>query len=237
MNNLWIFGHSLCLPFNLENSKPGWVELLAEKNNLTPLNYAQPGADNFFIYSSFLNNKKFIKENDIVVVGWSHYSRKSFVLDRDNQNQTNVIDTSLVYDNNGIEFIRSNNPVNGDSSKWLSMKPFSRGIYYYDTWFNNYYSKYEQQCNFQSYLDSLFYNCSNYIPFFFSKDSIDGMDVPHTHAGFITEFIIENKFQISKDDIHLNETGHIAWANHLQSFVDECILTTCHPRHKLGEIN
>lgn len=236
MNNLWVFGHSLCLPFNLEKSATGWVDLLAEKNNLNPLNYSQPGADNFYIYRSFLNNKKFIKENDIVIIGWSHYSRKSFVLDRNNKNQTALIDTSLVYKSNGIEFIRNNNPINGDSNKWLSMKPVERGVDYYDNWFNNYYSKYEQQSNFQSYLDSLNYNFPNYIPFFFSKESIEGIDTPQTHAGFITEFIIENKFQISKEDIHLSETGHISWANHLQSFVDECILTTCHPRHKLGEI-
>jgi len=226
MSNLWIFGHSLCLPFNLAESSHSWAEQLADKNNLRLLNYAQPGADNFFIYSSFLNNRSFIKENDIAIIGWSHYSRKSFVLDRSNKNQTDLLDSSLLYHSNGIEFIRNNNPINGDSNKWLLMKPVSRGIDYYDNWFNNYYSAYEQKCNFQSYIDSVFHTCpGNYIPFFFSEESATEIDITHRHAGFITEFIIENKVQISKDDIHLNETGHKMWANRLQSFVDECILT------------
>ena len=113
MTNLWVFGHSLCLPFNLSKLSTGWAEQLAEKNNLVLLNYAQPGADNFFIYSSFLNNRSNIKHDDIVIIGWSHYSRKSFVLDRSNKNQTNLLDSSLLYNSNGIEFIRSNNPING----------------------------------------------------------------------------------------------------------------------------
>ena len=85
---------------------------------------------------------------------------------------------------------------------------------------------YEQKCNFQSYVDSAFHTCpGNYIPFFFSEESAIDVDITHKHAGFITEFIIENKVQISKDDIHLNENGHNMWANRLQNFIDECILT------------
>ena len=204
----------------------GWADFLAETNNLQLVNCAEPGADNFFIYSSFLNNKKFIKEDDIVIVGWSHYSRKSFVLDRTNKNQTNLINTSLVYNSNGLEFIRNNNPVNGNLSRWLLMKPVDSGIEYYDHWFNNYYSEHEQKFNFQSYIDSVLHTCpGKYIPFFFSQESVCGVDISDNHAGFITEFIANNQFQISKTDTHLSNIGHQEWAKHLQPFVDGCIIT------------
>ena len=222
---LWLFGHSLCLPFGLEN-EPGWGDLLAQDLGAELINLARPGVDNFYIYYCYQQALTHIAPEDYVVIGWSHYSRKSFVLDRSNKNQIDLLDSSLLYHSNGIEFIRSKNPINGDSNKWLLMKPVSRGIDYYDNWFKDYYSEIEQKYNFQSYIDSVFHTCpGNYIPFFFSKESTTEIDITHKHAGFITEFIIENKVQISKDDIHLNETGHKMWANRLQSFVDECILT------------
>ena len=227
MKTLWVFGHSGCLPYELKEAAPGWTEVLAEKNKLNLVNFSELGADNFFIYSSFCNNKSFIKENDVVIIGWSHYSRKSFVLDRKNKNQINILDTSYLYTVNGTEFIRSKNVPNGDASKWLSMKPFSRGIEYYDIWFDDYYSAHEQKCNFQSYVDSVLYTCpGKYIPFFFSQESVHGVDISkNNHAGFMTEFIVDNQFQLSEKDMHLNEIGHQAWAKHLQTFVDECIIT------------
>ena len=63
---------------------------------------------------------------------------------------------------------------------------------YYDTWFKNYYNAYEQKCNFQSYFDSIKSTCPGYyLPFFFSKESINGIDISGvTNAGFMAEFIL-----------------------------------------------
>ena len=218
MSTLWVFGHSICLPFNLTDCT-GWSDLLSKKLNVNCVNLAEPGADNFYIYDSFLKNKDSIKENDIVVIGWSHYSRKSFVLDRTNPAQTAVIDNSLLYKSKNTEFIRSNSATRVPSA-WLTLTPINRGVSYYDIWFENYYSAQEQKTNFQGYLDSVLLNSINskfrYLPFYFGKESVDDIDISNCcHAGFMTEFIVDHKLQISKYDLHLSKHGHTIWADYL----------------------
>jgi hypothetical protein len=102
---LWVFGDSLSLPFDLEFADQGWPSLLSKKLNAELKNFAEVAADNFFIYSCYLENKKYIQSGDLVVAGWSHPSRKSFVLDRNNSAQVQVIDDSYVYHTHQ-EFIR-----------------------------------------------------------------------------------------------------------------------------------
>ena len=209
-----VFGSSLCLPFNLDPTIKDWPTILQDTLQIKCINLSQPGADNFFIYHSYLENLKEFKNNDIIIIGWSHYSRKSFVLDKNNQDQVSLIPQSLVYKTKTKEFIRGNNP-SVNVQQWLNMQPKNRNVPYYDTWFNKYYSEYEQKCNFQSYLDSVTLTCpGKYIPFFFSKESVNDINIP-SHAGFITEFIIDNNVSISPTDAHLNEKGHSMWANHI----------------------
>jgi len=80
---LWIFGQSMCLPHGL-NEEQGWPWLLSRQLNIDYKNFAQPGADNFFIYHTFLENCSLITQDDLVIIGWSHPNRKSFVLDDKN---------------------------------------------------------------------------------------------------------------------------------------------------------
>ena len=49
-DNVWIFGSSVCLPFNLENPFDGWPNIIEQQLNTKCINLAQPAADNFFIY-------------------------------------------------------------------------------------------------------------------------------------------------------------------------------------------
>ena len=211
---LWVFGHSVCLPTDLENTKDGWPELLSKKLGIGYKNFAQPAADNFYIYSSYVENKKHIQPSDIVIVGWSHPNRKSFVLDRENSNHMLILNESLTYNVNGIEFIRSKNKKPSTFRNWLGLTPKDTGKQFYDVWFNNYYSEYEQKINLQSYYDSVKLTCNGlYIPFFFSEESIANINV--VGAGFILEFIIENQVAISDDNIHPSATGHKIWSEHL----------------------
>jgi len=212
---LWIFGHSVCLPYNLNDPNNGWDRLLAKKLNYNLINLAQPGSDNFYIYQCYLQHKEHIKKEDTVLIAWSHYSRKSFVLDRNNTAQTNVLDKSLLYKTKDIEFIRKENA--SAVPKWTLMSPVNSGALYYDSWFENYYSAYEQKCNFQSYFDSVATRCNaTYLPFFLSQESIKEIDVTSVpNAGSIVEFILEHNVMISKEDMHFNVQGHSLWAEHV----------------------
>jgi len=212
---LWIFGQSMSLPFNLNREEDGWPYLVSQQLGMDYQNFAKSAADNFFIYHCYLEVRDQIKADDIVIIGWSHPSRKSFVLDRSNAKQMAVLDTSIYYKTKTQEFIRSSNPVKDSWQKFLQlMKPSNKGVEYYDTWFTEYYSEYEQRCNFQSYVDSVSHTCTGlYLPFFFSKESIIGIDADGT--GHMVDFILEHDVAISKDDCHLNENGHKLWADNL----------------------
>lgn len=225
MKKLWIFGHSLCLPFNLADTEDGWDRKLASLFQLECTNHASPAVDNFYIYYKFLECRAQIDSNDLVIIGWSHYSRKLFVVNENNSNHKKCFDTSLIYKTENASFMRNQNPVTGNATKWLHMKPKDSGSKFYDNWYNNYYSELEQQINLQSYLESVKYTCpGKYLPFYFSKESVQGVTIDDYHAGFVTEFIIENKISISKDDLHFSAQGHTLWALHLKETIKKLYL-------------
>ena len=219
---IWIFGHSVCLPYGLAEGTQGWADILSNKLGFDLINFARPATDNFFIYQCYLHYKNQIRKQDIVIISWSHYSRKSFVLNRSLESQTSVLDNSLHYVTGDHEFIRSVNTSVNNATKWLVMKPINRGIAYYDNWFENYYNPYEQKCNFQSYFDSVRLTCTGqYIPFFLSKESVEDIDISGIpNAGYMVEFILENNVMIGSDDIHLNEYGHKLWAEQIFKAID-----------------
>lgn len=220
-NKLWIFGDSFCTAMYLPSDDLGWPIILANKLGLECSNFAKVACDNFYIYASYLANKSFIADQDLVIIGWSHPSRKSFVLDRNNPEHNVVIDQSFLYKLYQQEFIRSNNhpQVNDDYSKLLHLTPRDSGIQFYDNWFKNYYSKFEQNCNFQSYFDSVKATCpAKYVPFFFSKKSTNQVDV--SGAGYMLEFVLENNVAISEENLHLTEQGHKMWAEYLFNVID-----------------
>lgn len=196
----------------------GWPHLLSKMLNVDCKNLAEPAADNLFIYRCYLDTRHLIKDNDYVVIGWSHPSRKTFVVDQSIPAQQEVIDKSKIYSTSSAKFMRLINSLNPDPAKWLNrLTPVSRGNSYYDQWFKNYYSDIEQATNFQSYVDSVALTCTGrYLPFYFSKESVHSIDISRVkHAGFLSEFISENNFNISNSDAHLNAKGHKVWAQQL----------------------
>jgi hypothetical protein len=222
-STVWVFGQSMGLPFNIDNVSRGWAELISQQLGFECNNLAQSASDNFFIYQSYLQRQSLIDKNDLLFVVWGHPNRKTFVLDRDNPNHIKVFDTSIYFKDNDIEFIRSNNPVTDNANKWAFLAPTPSNNKFYDTWFNDYYSNYEQNVNFQSYYDSvkLTAPCS-YVPVYFSKESVEKITVDPTL--FYLDFVVDNKCNISDDDYHLNEIGHKLFANSVLPFVTKQLI-------------
>lgn len=213
---LWTFGSSLCLPFNLDKSSNPWPKMLADRLEMDCVNLSEPGADNFFIYQNYLYHKNNLLVDDLLIIAWSHYSRKSFVFDKNNVEQSQVYDKSLQYHTGPWTFIRNLNPIS-PIDNWIHFQPRDTGRLYYDKWFRNYYSEYEQKCNFQSYLDSV--NSTSpcrYMPLFFSKESVQGIEVNTESATeYLADYILENNLSISDKDAHLSKYGHILLTDHL----------------------
>jgi lysophospholipase L1-like esterase len=212
---LWVFGDSLSLPFDLDNDHQGWPSLLGNRLGADVKNFAASAADNFFIYSCYLENKKYIQSQDLCVVGWSHPSRKSFVFDQNNTKHVDAIGTGHVYTTPTQKFFRNKNFKNITKNYWVPQsKPVPSGKEFYDTWFENYYSEYEQMYNLQSYHDSVKYTCpAKCIAFFLSKESVAGLTL--NSSNFALDFIIERQLNISNTNLHFNSAGHVAWADHL----------------------
>lgn len=212
---LWIFGQSQCLPYDLADKNFGWDKILSIKLGCAVKNLAKAGADNLFIFYSILEHIQSIKTNDIVVVGWSHPSRKTFIL---NQKQSKKLkNSSIVYDTHKHLFFRSKgHPVHSIKDtmhKWFSMKPKQSGIGFYDTWFRDYYNMEEQKINFQSYIWSVdaLMRKATYVPFYFSADSIK--DLKNVSKKMcMAEFVKANRVAISNSNAHMNLKGHRLWA-------------------------
>jgi hypothetical protein len=163
--------------------------------------------------------------DDMLIMAWSHYSRKCFVYDNNNAEQNKVYDQGLRYYTGSKTFIRNVNVTNPGStmSRWLSMKPKDTGRSYYDNWFQNYYSEYEQKCNFQSYLDSVnFSRPCKYLPLFFSKESVQDLETRSgSNTEYLADYIFEHDLSIGTTDAHLSENGHVTLANHVFDLIDQ----------------
>jgi hypothetical protein len=193
----------------------GWPYLLSQELNAEYVNFAQASVDNLFIYHTFLENYKQISQDDIVIIGWSHPARKTFVFDKNNPVHNTALPDSLQYTTATKTFFRSFNKRPDTKSKWSLLKPKDTGLEFFDTWFNNYFSKHEQRCNFQSYLDSVQLRVSGrYIPFYFSQESTAGLNTSH-NGNCMLDFVIEHNVAISDQDYHPNAHGHMLWCQHL----------------------
>ena len=226
-NNLWIFGQSHCLPYSLQDQNAGWDQLLAKKLGYSLKNFARPGADNLFIFYSILENIGKIMESDIVVVGWSHPSRKTFIMDK---NQSNKLKNySLIYKTRKHKFLRSKghprHSLRDTMKKWFNMKPKQSGIDFYDTWYNDYFNLQEQKINFQSYLLSARQLLSNnvYVPFYFSVDSTKNLKNVSKNM-CVAEFVQRHSVAISKLNAHMNNKGHKLWAKKLYKEVKKNVI-------------
>ena len=127
----------------------------------------------------------------------------------------NAKDTSIIRQADLVDLV-------DNANKWANLRPRASDNQFYDKWFEDYYSEYEQNVNFQSYYDSvkLTAPCS-YVPVYFSKQSVEKISIDPTL--FYLDFVIDNECNISDDDYHLNEIGHRLFVDSLLPYVTKTL--------------
>jgi lysophospholipase L1-like esterase len=213
--NLWIFGDSNGTGYNLAPGEMYWGDVLSQSLKFDLIiNLARPAVDNFFIYQAILQECQKIAKDDVVIVGWSHPNRKTFLLDRNSNDHLNLIPNSFVYESHGREFFKFDGTARGNAiSTALKLSPRDSGFEFFDNWFKHYYNEFEQKTQFQSFIDSINLRLPNTIHFFFSKESVTDIQISDPDPFCVLDFAMENKLYISKDDYHLNVQGHKQLAN------------------------
>lgn len=214
-NNLWVFGDSLSTSYGLDNDNQSWPKIIADRLGLQLVNKAREACDNFYIYHTILNNLNNIKDTDIVIVGWSHPNRKSFILNKQNPYHTKSLDKSIMFETEYHTFFRSNGPIRVDCDNVSKFNPSSSGIDFFDFWYDNYFDKHEQTTIFQSYIDSVHYRLPNHIAFFFSQSSLDCIKIFESKPMCMIDFVLENNYNLNVSDYHPNIDGHVCWADNL----------------------
>lgn len=201
---LWIFGHSACQPYMLGDDSRFWGRQLAKRLTCDQIiNRAQAASDNLYIYHTILQEHRAISQDDFVVVGWSHPSRKTFVMEK--KLSADLENHCMIYPGRPA-FFRSAYRGNNNQQKWAVMTPSNKGVAFFDQWFETYFSRTEADINFQAYIDSARgLIAGRYLPFYFSQESISNLLV----SGFCwLDWIIENRCWMSESDLHPDMTGH-----------------------------
>jgi hypothetical protein len=219
MQKLWVFGHSACTNYNSPNSE-SWPSILAKKIGYSLINQSYPASDNLVIFTNIIESNHKIKADDLVIVGWSHPSRKTFVLNKDNPHQQACLTRSMKINTSTRTFIRSEGTygdANANIDFWKKMVPVKKSIEYYDDWYDKYFDIDEQRINFKAYLNAteLLLNGKNYIPFYFSKESVkDVLSENKSNNLYWLEYLQSNKrYTVGNPSHHFNSEGHRQWAN------------------------
>jgi hypothetical protein len=206
---LWVFGASNCLPWRLEDPDQGWMNLLAQNLQADLSSHAKEACDNLYIYHKIIEQAPQISNTDYVIVGWTHPSRKTWVFDPENPEHvklTNGNDT-LVYPGDPT-FFRAYNNSQPNFGHWSLFQPVNYGKKFFDTWFNNYYHRHEQDLTMQSHLDSARQRLpKNTVFFYFSEESLSGI-APKPNGVRYLEFVTQNQVNIDHKDMHANAVGH-----------------------------
>ncbi len=207
---VWIFGASNCLAWRIPQQQ-SWAQILSDRFGYTLVNMAADASDNLLIYHKLNKSLPNINDDDIVIVGWSHPNRKTFVFEQSNPIHQQVTrGQCIIYDDEPI-FFRSDNVGSPDHwKKWLSLKPKNQGIEFFDRWFMDYFSDHESRLNLQAYMDSasmVLQRC-RYRSFYFSSESVQGIRNVGPDSLFYLDYVLENKVAISENDAHANVQGH-----------------------------
>jgi hypothetical protein len=87
MSKLWVFGDSFSTPFSHYSqyceykgyTPKTYYEIIAEKSNLEIMSLGMGGADNHTILDKIINHLYDIKEEDIIIIGWTDWYRTRVV--------------------------------------------------------------------------------------------------------------------------------------------------------------
>ena len=157
MNNLWIYGDSFSMDYNLDyapfakkyiefknRTVKTYGNFISENLNLNLINKAIGGTDNYTIFESFCNDVDSIQENDLVILNWGPQTR--FRIVREDINQWtpigNLKDEFLPYiDNNSVRLLLTNrlHDLYGEEIKnWskLIKKSLQNNFVYIWTWYD-----------------------------------------------------------------------------------------------------
>ena len=207
--SLYVFGDSNCRGYNLDSEEKSWPALLSQHLGTGLINKSEVAVDNFFIYQSILQECHNIKDNDYVVVGWTHPNRKTFVMDKTQPKHVELLPHSLTYQTGDMDFFRYDGTKRGNPlHRAFNLDPQNSGHDFFDTWFKLYHSDYEQKTQLCAFVDSVKLRFPRSVNFFFSKESMHGINIDEKDTLCILDFIVENKLYISKSDYHLNDRGH-----------------------------
>lgn len=213
MSRLWVFGDSLCRPYNLDTETPAWPDLLAARLGIDLENHSQPAVDNAYIYAAYWHYRPQIQDRDTVIVGWTHPSRHLWIYDPDNPLHQSLLPGSINYQLGNQLWFRGPARQSRSAVEFLNLKPSNSGEEFFDHWFINHYNSYQQRMQFRAYRHSVRSSCSaNYYCFYFSQESMTDTE---PGLGYAVDFIHANSLQISNTDYHFNPQGHHAWAEHL----------------------
>ena len=216
MKKLWVYGASNCLPWKLDSEDQCWANILSKKLNAQLVNRACNGCDNLYIYHCINIDKKLHMPDDIVIVAWSHPNRKTFVLDKTNINHIEQIQkNALVYDGTPVFFRSDNEKTTNIAQSFIKMTPIVSGNSFFDKWFEDYYSGYEQRLLLKSFIESTKFSIKNNKFFmYFSKESIENV-IDEKDTLCYLEYVKETKTFLSKDDLHCNTQGHAQLAEYI----------------------
>lgn len=215
MPKLWVFGDSHATAWGLPDASQAWPPLLAQRLDLALEDHARISADNGLIYCAIMQCLDQIDlGKDKVVIAWSHPNRISFEFDPHNPRHQQAKDQSLVYDIAGRQFFRSNGPLRMTGFQtMLSFNPCDSGIEFYDRWYRDYFSEYQQRLSFQAYHDSINTRLPHSTKFYFSQNSIEHLRTDNTDPRCMLDFVIDHQLYLDPEDLHPNAQAHRQWAD------------------------
>ena len=138
---IWVFGDSFSSPFKsfwgestihnyikYKGYRPKtYVDLLSEQLHEQVTNLHRIGSDNSLIFLRFMENYHLIKEDDIVIFGWSAIERFKFV-DKDQQWNTSLAGDPEIMSKNVFEELMIHRAHNLYVDEQLSMVSFIENI-------------------------------------------------------------------------------------------------------------
>jgi len=215
MPKLWVFGDSHATAWRLPDDSQAWPRLLSQRLGLELEEHAQISADNGVIYYTIMQCMDQIDPNrDKVVIAWSHPNRISFEFNPHNPRHQKAKDQSLVYDIADRQFLRSDNGNRMiDFQTMLRLTPCDSGIEFYDQWYRDYFSEYQQRLSFQAYHDSINMRLPHSTKFYFSQNSIEHIRIDKTDPRCMLDFVIDHQLYLDPRDLHPNAEGHRQWAD------------------------
>ena len=215
MAKLWVFGDSHATAWGLPDDSLSWPHLLSDRLGLELEDHARVSADNGLIYCAIMHAADQIDHHrDRVIIAWSHPNRISFEFDPHNPRHQAAADQSLIYDIADRRFFRSNGPKRMIGFQTMrKLAPCDSGIEFYDRWYRDYFSEYQQRLSFQAYHDSVNMRLPHSIKFYFSRNSIENIRVNDTEPRCMLDFVIDNQLYLDPEDLHPNAQAHGQWAD------------------------